>query len=205
MPIMAAPKPKRMLRVVTYSTFGPGVQEIRPTAPRIEPEGLRRQVSLRGDGAVLAFRVVEAVEHVAGAPGRASRSPCRRRSSRRCRTRHARRSAGGSCAGRRPAGRRPFGRADSDRRRIEQQQVGLRAEGETAAEILDAVEIGGMAGQPADAFGQVEIAALAHPVRQEMQAEARVAHIDEVRAGVGERHHARPRASAGAPRPRRRH
>ena len=34
MPTMAAPKPKRMLRVVTYSTLGPGVQEISPTAPR---------------------------------------------------------------------------------------------------------------------------------------------------------------------------
>ncbi len=33
MPIIDAPKPKRMLRVVTYSTFGPGVQDT-PTAPR---------------------------------------------------------------------------------------------------------------------------------------------------------------------------
>ena len=48
-----------------------------------------------------------------------------------------------------------------------------------------------MRGQPADALGHVEVAALAHPARQEMQAEARVAHIDEVRAGVGQRHHAR--------------
>ncbi len=36
-----------------------------------------------------------------------------------------------------------------------------------------------------------EVAALAHPARQEVQAKARVAHIDEVRAGVGQRHHAR--------------
>ena len=79
---------------------------------------------------------------------------------------------------------------DADRRGIEQQQVGLRADRDAAA-VLDAVEIGRMAGQAADALDDVEVAALAHPARQEMQAEARVAHIDEMRAGVGQRHHAR--------------
>ena len=48
-----------------------------------------------------------------------------------------------------------------------------------------------MAGQPPHAFGDVEVAALAHPAGEEMQAEARIAHIDKVGAGVGERHHAR--------------
>ena len=48
-----------------------------------------------------------------------------------------------------------------------------------------------MRGQPADALDDVEVAALAHPARQEVQAEARVAHVDEMRAGIGERDHAR--------------
>ena len=48
-----------------------------------------------------------------------------------------------------------------------------------------------MRGEAADALDHVEVAALAHPARQEVQAEARVAHIDKVRARVGERHHAR--------------
>ena len=98
--------------------------------------------------------------------------------------------------GRRMVRRPPPGRSatrsaglDAHRRRIEQQQVGLGAERDAAA-IPDAVEIGGMAGQAADAFDDVEVAALAHPMAEEMQAKARIAHIDEMCAGIGQRHHA---------------
>jgi hypothetical protein len=41
-----------------------------------------------------------------------------------------------------------------------------------------------MAGQSAHALGEVERAALAYPVAEEIKAKARVAQIDQMRAGV---------------------
>ncbi len=64
---------------------------------------------------------------------------------------HAGRPADGAAAAARQIGD-ALGRADAHRRRIEQQHVGLRADGRGGPRLLDAVEIGGMAGEAADAF-----------------------------------------------------
>ena len=78
------------------------------------------------------------------------------------------------------------GRRDADRRRIEQQQIGKGADRDPAA-VGDAVEPGLMAGQAAHALGEVEDAALAHPMAEEIEPEPGVAQIDEMRAGIGQR------------------
>ena len=51
-----------------------------------------------------------------------------------------------------------------------------------------------IAGQAAHALLQRERARLAHPMGEQVQPEAGVAEVDEVRAGVRQRHHARPGA-----------
>jgi hypothetical protein len=73
----------------------------------------------------------------------------------------------------------------ADRRRIEEHEIGERAEGD-AAPVENAVAIGRMAGKAPHAIGEAEIAAFAHPVREEMKAETGIAEIDEMRAGIGE-------------------
>ena len=74
----------------------------------------------------------------------------------------------------------------ADRRRIEQQQIGAGADRDAAA-VGDAVEPGLVAGQPAHAFRQVEGAALAHPMAEEIEPEPGIAQIDQMRAGIGQR------------------
>src|SRR5438094_6134227 len=64
--------------------------------------------------------------------------------------------------------------APRDGGRIEQQEVGPCAGHEPAA-VRDAVRGGDVARHPLDRLGQREITALAHPVAEQVQAEARVA------------------------------
>ena len=80
----------------------------------------------------------------------------------------------------------PARRRDADRRGIEQQQIGTGADRDAAA-VGDAVEPGLMAGQAAHAFRQVEGAALAHPMAEEIEPEPGIAQIDEMRAGIRQR------------------
>ena len=82
-----------------------------------------------------------------------------------------------------------LGGGDADRLRIEQQQIGVGTDGDAAA-VDQAIEAGGMAGQPPDRLGQLEIAPLAHPMGQKMQAKPGVAHIDQMGPGVGQGNHA---------------
>ena len=56
-----------------------------------------------------------------------------------------------------------------------------------AAAVGDAVEPGLMAGQAAHALDDVEGAALAHPMAEEIEPEPGIAQIDQMRAGVGQR------------------
>ena len=60
------------------------------------------------------------------------------------------------------------------------------------AAVGDAVKPRLVAGQPPYAFGQVEGAALAHPMAEEIKPEPGIAEIDEMRAGVGQRNDAGP-------------
>jgi len=46
-----------------------------------------------------------------------------------------------------------------------------------------------MAGQSAHALRDVECAALAHPMTEEIKTKARIAQIDQMRAGIGQRDH----------------
>src|SRR5689334_10228527 len=88
-------------------------------------------------------------------------------------------------------------RRDADRRRIEEQEIGEGA-GLDPPAPWNAVEVGLMAGQPADALDQVELAALANPAGEEVETEPGVAHIDEVGAGIGQRDDARLVVEEGA-------
>ena len=80
----------------------------------------------------------------------------------------------------------PARRRDAYRRRIEQQQIGASAD-RNAAAIGNSVKPGLMAGQPTYALDQIERAALAYPMTEEIEAEPGVAEIDEMRTGVGQR------------------
>jgi len=77
-------------------------------------------------------------------------------------------------------------RRDANRRGVEQQQVGTGAASDPAA-VRDAIEPGLMAGQAPHPFDQVEGAAFAHPMSQEVEPEPGIAEIDEVRAGIRQR------------------
>ncbi len=87
-----------------------------------------------------------------------------------------------------PAGRSDrFSRPDTPTRRgIEEHKVGPVPRLDGAA-VADAITARRVARQAAHAFLQREGAGLAHPVRQEMKAEAGVAEVDEMRSGVGQR------------------
>ena len=98
----------------------------------------------------------------------------------------------------------PARRRDADRGGIEQQQIGEGA-GRDPAAIGDAVEPGLMAGQPAHAFRQIEGAALAHPMAEQVEPEPGIAQIDQMRAGIGQRDDPGLVLDAAARRPRRRH
>src|SRR6185503_12036065 len=82
-----------------------------------------------------------------------------------------------------------FQRRHDDARGIEENQVGVATDLQPAA-VRYPILSRGIAGQLAHALFQRERPGLAYPVLQEMQAEARVAEIDEMRAGVRERDHA---------------
>src|SRR5712691_9322268 len=73
---------------------------------------------------------------------------------------------------------------DADGRGVEQQEVGMGADGDAAA-VGDAVKPGLMAGKTAHPFGEVKGAALAHPMAEEIEPEPRIAQIDEMGARIG--------------------
>src|SRR5579864_5983864 len=56
-----------------------------------------------------------------------------------------------------------------------------------AAAVGDAIEPGLMAGQAAHPLDEVEGTALAHPMAEEIEPEAGIAQVDEMRARVGQR------------------
>src|SRR5260370_122440 len=77
----------------------------------------------------------------------------------------------------------PARRRDADRGRIEQQEVGAGADGD-AAPVGNAIEPGLMAGQAAHPLYQIEGAAIAHPMSEEIEPEPGIAEIEEMRAGI---------------------
>ena len=75
-------------------------------------------------------------------------------------------------------------RRDADGLRVEKEKVGVEAGSDHAA-LGNAVLAGGIGGEAEGGFLEGEGAGLAYPVGEEVEAEARIAEVDEVRAGVG--------------------